>query len=360
MFNGIDNLVPGGSINAHWLIILFGAGLVVAWLLGHCAIRWIGPLGFLDVPGGRKRHRGVMPRVGGFAFAGVLVLGAAFGWLPGFLEWHGWLGLFLVFLLGALDDRYSLRARWKALAGLVVAVGLAWIQAPALASDSATLSLLQLQVPRDPFALGFLLTLLYWVMPQAYNLIDGADGLALGCSIIVLVAIAIGGAPQPLLLGGLTGVLTLNWPRAKCFLGDSGSLLLGLTLALLAVRTFGPTNPDAILWLFAYPLADVVMVVVIRLATGQPLGQGDRNHLHHHWKRLLGRFSRLRVPILWLQVALCCSGALLDGFWKLIPAVGLVALVAQVVGFSMVAIRGARIIPLRRRFRQVRRAWSRV
>jgi len=350
----------GESINAHWLIFLLAAGLAAAWLLGHCAIRWLGPLGFLDVPGGRKHHSGVVPRVGGFALVGVIVLGAARGWLPDFLEWPGWVGLCLIFLLGILDDRFSLRARWKALAGLVIAFALAWVQAPVLAADPAALTLLECSVPREPLVLGVLLTLLYWVMPQAYNLIDGADGLALGCSIIVLTSIALGGTPQPLLLGALLGVLTLNWPRAKCFLGDGGSLLLGLLLALLAVRTFGNTRPDAILWLFAYPLADVFMVVVIRLATGQPLGQGDRNHLHHHWKRILGRYSRLRVPILWTQVVLCCSGALVEGAWNLIPAVGLVALAAQVVGFSMQAIRVSRATPVRRRFRQIRRAWSRV
>jgi len=152
----------------------------------------------------------------------------------------------------------------------------------------------------------------------------------------------------------------LNWPKAKCFLGDGGSLLLGLLLALLAVRTFGNSRPDAILWLFAYPLADVLMVVVIRLMTGRPLGQGDRNHLHHHWKRILGRYGRLRVPILWAQVALCCSGALAEGVWTLLPAVGLVGLAFQVVGFSVQAIRVSRVIPPRRKFRQTRRIWSRV
>lgn len=350
----------GDSINTHRLIFLLATGLAMAWLLGHCAIRWLGPLGFLDVPGGRKRHSGVIPRVGGFALAGVLALGAAQGWLTNFLGWPGWVGLFVIFVLGILDDRFSLRARWKALAGLAIAVALAWGQAPAMAAEPTALTLFQFSVPRDPLVLGVLLALLYWVMPQAYNLIDGADGLALGCSIIVLAAIAIGGAPQPLLLGALLGVLTLNWPRAKCFLGDGGSLLLGLLLALLAVRTFGSTRPDAILWLFAYPLADVFMVVVIRLATGQPLGQGDRNHLHHHWKRILGRYSRLRVPILWSQVALCSLGALVEGTWNLIPAVGLVALVAQVVGFSMKAIRFSRAAPVKRKFRQIRRVWSRV
>ncbi len=350
----------GDSINTHRLIFLLATGLAAAWLLGHCAIRWLGPLGFLDVPGGRKRHSGVIPRVGGFALAGVLALGAAQGWLPECLEWPGWVGLSLIFVLGTLDDRFSLRARWKALAGLVFAVGLAWVQAPGLASDPAALTLLQISVPREPLVLGALLTLLYWVMPQAYNLIDGADGLALGCSILVLATIAIGGSPQPLLLGALLGVLTLNWPKAKCFLGDGGSLLLGLLLALLAVRTFGNTRPNAILWLFAYPLADVLMVVVIRLSTGQPLGHGDRNHMHHHWKRFLGRYSRLRVPILWCQVALCCSGALLEGFWMVIPIIGLVTLAAQVAGFSMQAIRNGGATLARRRYRQVRRVWSRV
>lgn len=314
----------------------------MAWLLGLIAIRWLGPMGFLDVPGGRKLHSGVIPRVGGIALGGTVAFGAGLGWLSGLLSWSAWLGLLLLFVLGVLDDRLSLRARWKALFGLVIAVGLAWLQAPGLVPAGDALTILGLPVSQEPLVIGALLTALYWVMPHAYNLIDGADGLALGCSLIVLAVLSIAGIPQPFLLGGLLGVFLLNWPTAKCFLGDAGSLTLGLLLALLAAQTFGRTHPDAILWLFAYPLADVCMVVLIRFATRQPLGLGDRNHLHHHWKRVLGRHARLRVPFLWLQVALCCSGALLTGVWIFLPVLGLLTLVAQVLCFSIHAIRAHR------------------
>jgi len=324
-------------------IFLLSTGAASAALMGLAAIRWLGPLGFLDVPGGRKLHRGVIPRVGGIALAGTLGLGLLLGWVPDSLGWQGWVGLLLLFLLGVVDDRLTLRARWKACCGLGIAVGLAWVQAAGLAAQAAPLEVLSIPIPRETMILGALLTALYWVMPQAYNLIDGANGLALGSSIIVLTTLSIAGIPQPLMLGGLLGVFLLNWPRAKCFLGDGGSLTLGLLLTLLAVRTFGATNPDAILWLFAYPLADVCMVVMIRLVTGQPLGLGDRNHFHHHWKRVLGKYSDLRVPILWIQVALCCSGALLQGVWAIVPVVGLVALAAQVIAFSVHAVRAHRV-----------------
>ncbi len=314
----------------------------MAWVLGVAAIRWLGPMGFLDVPGGRKLHSGVIPRVGGIALGGAVAVGAALGWLQGLIPWSSWLGLLLLFGLGILDDRFSLRARWKAIFGLAIAVGLAGLQAPGMVPAGASFAILGLPLSHDPLVIGGLLAALYWVMPHAYNLIDGADGLALGCSIIVLATLSIAGIPQAFLLGGLLGVFLLNWPTAKCFLGDAGSLTLGLLLALLAAQTFGRTRPDSILWLFAYPLADVCMVVVIRLATRQPLGLGDRNHLHHHWKRTLGSHARLRVPILWLQVALCCSGALLAGVWSLLPLLGLLALVAQVLCFSFHSIRAHR------------------
>jgi len=324
-------------------IIALGIGVASAGLMGLAAIRWMGPLGFLDVPGGRKLHSGVIPRVGGAALAGTLGLGLLLGWLPALLEWPGWVGLLLLFLLGVLDDRFCLRARWKAIGGLCIAAGLALSQANGLASTAAPLEVLSIPIPRESVVIGALLTALYWVMPQAYNLIDGANGLALGSSIIVLVTLFLAGVPQPLLLGGVLGVFLLNWPRAKCFLGDGGSLTLGLLLTLLSVHTFGRTNPNAILWLFAYPLADVCMVVMIRLVTEQPLGMGDRNHFHHHWKRVLGKHSDLRVPILWFQVAVCCSGALLHGVWAILPAIGLVAMAAQIIAFSVHAIRAHRL-----------------
>ena len=333
-------------IYAHSYILLFGAGVIIAWLLGRAAIRWLGPHGFLDVPGGRKLHRGAIPRVGGFAFAGTLVVGIAALGVPGYVSWPGAVGLSLIFVMGILDDRFTLRARWKALVGLCLAVWLAWMQAGQFVAHMGELRVATFLIPRDPLIVGLLLTSLYWVMPQAYNLIDGANGLALGCSIIVAVTLALAGTPKPLLLGSLVGVFLLNWPRAKCFMGDGGALTLGLLLALLAVRIFGGVRPDAILWLFAYPLADVFLVVSIRLATRQPLGVGDRNHFHHQWARILGKGERFAVPVLWGQVAICCSGALLDGAWRLIPFLGLVGLVAQVLVFSARAARGVLGKPL--------------
>ncbi len=328
-------------------LLLCLAGALATLVLTWAAVRWLGPLGFLDHPGGRKRHQGAIPRVGGMALAGALLLGAVFGRGGEMLDGRGWIGVSLIAFMGVLDDRFPLRARWKASMGLGIALFLAWSQVWYFLPQPGAVSLLGFSVPPSALVVGSLLVALYWAVPQADNLIDGANGLALGCAVIVLSTLAFAGGGDPFLLGCVLALLAFNWPRAHCFLGDCGSLTLGLILALLAARTFGRTHPDAILWLFAYPVADVAMVVAIRFATGQPLGLGDRNHLHHHWGRVLGRHARFRVPLLWLTTALCCSGALLRGPWRLIPFTGLALLVGQMVRFALFSIRAHRALQSR-------------
>jgi UDP-GlcNAc:undecaprenyl-phosphate GlcNAc-1-phosphate transferase len=323
-------------------ILLVLAGLASAGLLAFCFIRWLGPLGFLDVPGGRKCHEEAVARVGGVALAGTLLIGTLAGWTTGVFRGTEAVALFAVAILGMLDDRFSLKARWKAILSLLIAVFLAWHQVGEVMPHANGISLLGFPLIPDPWLIGGLLVALYWAVPQSYNLIDGANGLALGCAVIVLGTLALAGTPAPFLLGAVLALFLFNWPRARCFLGDCGSLLLGLILALLAAETFGRTRPDGILWVFAYPVADVCMVVVIRLATQQPLSRGDRNHLHYQWGAALGRSSALAVPLLWLNMALCASGALLRGDWRVIPFLGLLALLAQVLCFAFRSIRNHR------------------
>lgn len=310
------------------------AGVGIALVSAIAASKWLGPLGFIDHPLGRKNHETPTPVTGGIALLVTLALGTALGFRRLDLHPEQWAGLFALAAVGIADDRFGMRARHKAMAGLLIACLMAVPGAFRVVQAHPHLTLLGF-IPLPPVwpLAFFLLSLLYWFAPQAVNLIDGANGLALGYGLVVLGVLALGGRPLAFCAGALLGLLALNWPRARHFLGDTGSLVLGLLLAFEVKRGVALISPDLILWIFAYPIMDVIMVVTIRLLAGRSLGEGDRSHLHHQWMDRFPRWRHWVVPGLWAQAALCASAPLVRGWGWLLPIAGLSLLLGQVLVF---------------------------
>ena len=297
-------------------------------------------LGLLDVPEGRKQHGRPVARVGGLALICALAFRVA---LPGsalpfsVLEWSA------VLAMGAIDDRCDFPARWKAGLGLFIALVLAFHTASRIVLPHPAFGLPGFGVPATSPAVLPLLFLMFWGLPQAYNLIDGADGLAIGFAVIVLASLWIAGFPHPFLMGALAVCLLLSWPRARLFLGDCGSLAIGLLLVLLVKAHVAVLGPYHILWLAAYPIVDVVMVIPIRMALGCSLVAGDRSHLHF---QLLGRWpdwGRWCVPALWAMASLCASELFLSGPWRAVPWAGLAILAVTTGWVAILCIRLARL-----------------
>lgn len=318
----------------------FLAGLLSAGILAILAVRILGPRGWMDLPGPRKQHESPIPRTGGMALWTAVAIGQALGFLQLPISGREWICLHGLALMGALDDRHSLSSRVKAGAGLGLAFVLAIPVSEAFALDRPIVTLMRIGIPTDPLLIILsLLVLWFWALPQAFNLIDGMDGLASGLSLII-AGFLLGGrgfAGTPFLMGALLAVFLLNWPRALHFLGDCGAYFLGGLLGLLALRTRAFEFPSLALWVFAYPILDMAMVITIRFLRGAHLGQGDRNHLHHHWASIIG--PRWTVCLLWAQAAALGAGP--TGFpgsqWVCWPTLGL--MVAQCAYFMRRAIR---------------------
>ncbi len=223
-------------------------------------------------------------------------------------------GLAAVHVLGLYDDRRALPALPKLLVQLAVALALvAWC-------DMRVLHLLNAYGPAG-VALSYAASVVWiTVIVNAMNFLDNMDGLAAGVGLIIaglyLAATLIGGqwfvaALAALLVGALAGFLVWNLPPARLYLGDGGSLVLGLMLACISVRTTyfdalppgaGPppaaadVDPSAqgAQWygllmpvlVMAIPLYDFLSVTVIRLLTGQSPFRGDHNHFSHRLRRL--------------------------------------------------------------------------
>jgi UDP-GlcNAc:undecaprenyl-phosphate GlcNAc-1-phosphate transferase len=228
--------------------------------------------GLLDLPTAIKPHARPIPYTGGAAIALVIIAASVFaGQLPLALIGAA------IWLMGFVDDLRSLPATVKLL--LEVLLLLLWAIAQRLA------------FPELMVAIGSGVVLI-----NAFNVIDGLDSLAAGCALIALVVVAtFDGAASVIAsaaAGSVAAFLVFNRHPARIFLGDEGSLVLGVFMwALPLMAGIGLTGPrDAILWvaLWLFPLVNAAFVIGYRLKTGQPIMRGDRSHLYDFWRKRFG------------------------------------------------------------------------
>jgi UDP-GlcNAc:undecaprenyl-phosphate GlcNAc-1-phosphate transferase len=332
-------------------MLAIAIGALAALVLSLICIRWVAPLGWTDHPDPRKHHRTPTPRTAGLALWLLLLGVLAFAHIPHFLNRGEWVAVHVMALMGLLDDRLDLPSRPKAIVGLLVALFLAVEMGPELAQFTHELHFLGLALPPHPIVTIPLLTLWFWSIPQAFNLIDGLNGLSMGFSLLVLsvLGLAIGMAPMGgYLAGGMVAVLALNYPKARHFLGDCGSLMLGTLFAVLAVKAFAVTNANLLLWLFAYPTVDVTLVVAVRKWKQVPLGTADRSHLHHYLVDHLGHHRAWLVPLVLLSVALLPMTRALDFPGHLVTSLlGLLGLVFLALKAFQDRVAPGTVVPLR-------------
>lgn len=272
---------------AFWIALVSSALLIV--LLRALAHKW----NFLDHPGGRKQHSAPTPTIGGLAmFMGMLIALFSLDGIHGDLAVLIGCGALLV-VLGVPDDRHglsvSLRMTIQVILVLVVILG---------ADGTVTHlgSLFGRDIPLGLFAIPFSMVAFVGGI-NAINMIDGADGMAGKMSLITLLGVAsifcITNNFQQLtlvmaLIGALLGFLLFNSrlivKRAWVFMGDSGSMWLGLVLGwFMAQMTHDKVaaEPAIVLWLFGIPLLDTLTVMIRRKRRKVSMFAPDRSHIHH-------------------------------------------------------------------------------
>jgi len=269
-------------------------------------------LGILDYPdGNRKVHSRPVALCGGVAVYLALLVGlvtatfSSLGVGPAFCDLAAVIGIAAggVCLFGLIDDCRPLRSRVKLLLQIAVA-------APIVAMGYWFDRVLLFGVPVELNWLGVPLTI-FWLVAciNALNLLDGMDGLAGTVGLITAMMMAVMGAKlgnphvtyvAVALAGALAGFLIHNLPPARVFLGDSGSMVIGLVLGVLAIQ--GPMKTSTTLTisvplvLLTLPILDTSLAVVRRKLTGRSLGCADCEHVHHRLlERGLGQWQALGV-----------------------------------------------------------------
>ena len=273
---------------------------------------WFVRHGIVDKPDSRRKlHSHPTPRIGGVAVATAYVLtyvvllysplaggSVIYSHLP--FIWRLMPAMGAIFLTGLLDDLLDLRP-WMKLAGQVGAGALAYWGGVRILSVAGHAQTEWLSLP---------LTIAWLVIcTNAFNLIDGVDGLATGVGILASLTTFLASllegdwtlalATLPL-TGALVGFLRYNFNPASIFLGDSGSLLIGFLLGSYGViwsqKSATMMGMAAPMMALALPLLDVCLSVARRFVNNEPIFAGDRGHIHH---RLLDRgFTPRRVAFL--------------------------------------------------------------
>lgn len=318
----------------------------------------------------RDVHKTPTPRLGGLAlFVSLVAATAVASQVSWFDEvfanpsnvWALLGAAAIVVGIGFVDDIVELDWLTK-LAGQILAAGLvAWQGVQIVSIPIGGLTLF------SP-TLSLVLTVLAIVLVMnAVNFIDGLDGLVAGVTLIASgvffvysFLLATGEADTPyfnyaslftaILLGAILGFVPLNWHPAKLFLGDSGSLLVGLIMATTAISVTGQIDPATVsasqllpafiplllpLAVLIVPLLDFALAVLRRLRAGMSPFEADRQHLHH---RLLdmGHTHLQAVLILYAWTSVLAVGTLLFLFVDWYIAVGLI--VVGLIGSTVVTL----------------------
>lgn len=348
-----------------WLAVAFVLAMCASLLLAPLVIRSAHALKLYDSPGDDRRvHDVAVPRLGGIA---VFLSAAAIGIAILILAEHVFLpagdarpsevrfllGVFLgsslLFLVGLVDDVMDLSPGVKSVAQVVAALIAFYFGAHV-----------------DNIALGYgvgvtigwleLPVLIIWIVgvTNAYNFIDGLNGLAGGIAIvasatIVIVGLALGNitvlVPTVALAGALLGFLHYNFPKARLFLGDSGSMSVGFLLAVMslhaATNRYGAVLVVVPLLAVFVPLMDGALAIVRRWLRHVPLSGADARHIHHRLLAL-GLSQRRTAIVLWTVAGSMAAFGLLIALTA--PFVATSIALLGLVGVAVLLIYGTNLL----------------
>jgi UDP-GlcNAc:undecaprenyl-phosphate GlcNAc-1-phosphate transferase len=347
----LSDATPAGLPVREYLLVALTAA-AVTYLLTGVVRKLAVKVGAVAVPRARDVHAVVMPRLGGLAMYGGVVGGMLLAHqLPVLRRAFTYsldpyavlIGGGVIVLVGALDDRFELDSLTKLAgqitsAGLLVLLGLQWVEfwVPWGGQGGGLGSVLVL----DQNEGGLLSVLLVVTMVNAMNMVDGLDGLAAGIGLIAAAATCafslglldnshgnVTNYPPALisaaLAGACLGFLPHNFQPARIFMGDSGSMLIGLMLAAASTSASGRIQyatlgaKDAIALLspllvvaavLFIPLLDLLMAVVRRTRRGESPFSADKMHLHHRMLEI-GHSQRRAVLLIYLWAAVIAFGA---------------------------------------------------
>ncbi len=342
LIGGLPELLPA-------FIVAFVAAAVISFLLTPLVRGIARRINLVDEPNHRRVNTRPIARGGGmavvFAFLIVgltLTMLVAAGSLVGFslppsigesevFALFG--GTALAALIGLLDDVLNLRARWQLVGQLALAAGAVLL---GITIDSIANPFGPDQIPLDGIW-GVAFTV-FWIigMINSINWIDGLDGLSSGIGVIaaftlglISLTVSAGLFGQPyvalmcfVLAGSLLGFLRWNFHPATIFVGTSGVMVIGYSLAVLSI--LGTAKVAVALLVLGVPIIDTFWNIVRRLATGASPFTPDRGHVHHRLMDVGMSQTQVVLVIYGLTAVLAVLSFVLSGAGQLYAFLGVV------------------------------------
>ncbi|QBJ97966.1 undecaprenyl/decaprenyl-phosphate alpha-N-acetylglucosaminyl 1-phosphate transferase [Rhodococcus sp. ABRD24] len=337
----------GAGVPLRELLLVLCTAAVVTFLATGAVRVFAIRFGAVAVPRDRDVHVQPTPRLGGIGmYLGMLVALLFAQQLPALTRGFEFttdisavlVAGFVIVLVGVIDDRWGLDALTKFVgqvtaAGILVVMGVSWYLIFLPFGEGSTVILDQLQA-------GLVTVAVAVVMINAMNFVDGLDGLAAGLGLIAALAICafsvgllhdqggdVSAYPPAMiaaaLAGACLGFLPHNFQPARIFMGDSGSMLIGLTLAAVSTSASGRISLSAygsrdLLGLLSplllvgavmfIPILDLLLAIVRRTRAGVSPFSPDKMHLHHRLLQI-GHSHRRVVLLIYLWVGVLAFGA---------------------------------------------------
>ena len=259
-------------VNGHNIIEIVVVTFLTSFLLVPVSKKLANHVGAMDIPNERKIHKVPIPRLGGLAVFGSFLLGYILYGEVTTQMLSILIGSFLIVLVGIFDDIKPIRALYKFIVQVIAAL-IVVIYGRVYFTE---ITFLGLRIELNLFMSYFLSTFFILAISNAINFIDGMDGLSSGVSSIYFLTIAIialilnrlGGLDIVLsliMLGATLGFLVYNFPPAKIFIGDSGSVFLGFIIAIIALLGYKVATITSLvipITILAIPVFDTVFAIL--------------------------------------------------------------------------------------------------
>lgn len=277
-------------VNGYNVFIIILTTFLTSLILTHLMIKISKNMNIMDIPNERSVHKKPTPLLGGIAIFLSFLFGFILFGNQNPLMISILIASFLILLLGIFDDIKPIKARYKFIIHILVALIVVFYGGLKLTHvDIFGLSL------NFKWMSPYVTILIIVGIINAVNLIDGLDGLCAGISSIYFLTIGVialilnkfNGLDIILsfiMLGSTLGFLVFNFPPAKIFMGDTGSTFLGLMISvimLLGFKTVTLTSLLIPLVLLIFPITDTLFAIIRRALNKKPIGQADKEHIHH-------------------------------------------------------------------------------
>jgi UDP-GlcNAc:undecaprenyl-phosphate/decaprenyl-phosphate GlcNAc-1-phosphate transferase len=327
-------------------IIVGITSFTLAFLMLPVIIRFLNRFEIVVKPGRRNIHKEATPSFGGFPIF-VSFLLASLIWVP-LTEWKNikfiLLAQSIIVVFGLRDDLFPLRPIYKLAGQFLAALVVVFLADVRIGSLYGFLG-----VNEIPEGISYVITLVALIgITNAFNLIDGLDGLAGSIATLVFLTFGVwfylvGDTFYAMLalalVGAILAFLIFNWQPSKIFMGDTGSLFLGLTLAMFTIHFMRVNDflPESSAYRFSstigvaaciiiVPLVDTLRIIVLRLLRGQSPFAPDKSHIHHSMMRLGMTHSEATLILVGVNAGFISLAVIFNRFGDLILLPGVIAL----------------------------------